>query len=193
MAPALFAAVIAIAPIGDAPIEELSGLAAVVRDAFGCEVTIVPEVSLPTSAWNSSRGQHLSTALLDALARAKRPEWERLLGVADVDLYVPRLNFVFGEGDSRRGVAVFSLARLRDADKNLFRKRAATEAVHELGHTYGLSHCENPACVTWFSNTLAETDRKAFRFCPRHAEELARLRAIATGRSDGRPARNPRE
>src|SRR5688572_11739594 len=160
MARAVFAVVIAIAPIGEVPVEEVSRVAAVVREAFGCEVAIVSEVPLPTSAWSASRRQHLSTALLDALARAKRPEWERLLGVADVDLYVPRLNFVFGEGDSRRGVAVFSLARLRHADKDLFRKRAATEAVHELGHTYGLSHCDRTDCVMWFSNTLTETDRK---------------------------------
>jgi archaemetzincin len=174
--PALFAAVIAIAPIGDTSIEEVQAVAAIVRDAFGSEVVVVSSIPLPASAWNAARRQHSSTALLDALARAKRPEWERLLGVAAVDLYVPRLNFVFGEGDSHRGVAVFSLARLEDADANLFRRRAATEAIHELGHSYGLSHCDDPRCVMWFSNTLAETDRKGFRFCRPHAEELRRHR-----------------
>lgn len=175
MAPTLFAAVIAIAPVGDAPVEDVSELAAVVREAFGREATIVPAVPVPASAWSDSRRQYLSTTLLEALARVRRPEWERLLGVADVDLYVPRLNFVFGEGDSRRGVAVFSLARLRDPDRDLFRKRAATEAVHELGHSYGLTHCDDPRCVMWFSNTLAETDRKGFRFCAAHAKELRKL------------------
>jgi archaemetzincin len=118
------------------------------------------------------------TRLLDALASAKRPQWERLLGIAGVDLYVPELNFVFGEADPRRGVAVFSLSRLRaGADEVLFLRRAATEAIHELGHTYGLSHCADPTCVMWFSNTLAESDRKGTRFCPRHAREIAAKRA----------------
>jgi archaemetzincin len=173
---AMFAtAVIAVAPVGDAPAEEAAALVPVLRESFGCEVVIAPAVPLPARAWNATRRQYLSTALLDGLARAKRPEWERFLGVADVDLYVPSLNFVFGEGDSTRGVGVLSLVRLH-GPPGLFRKRAATEAVHELGHTYGLAHCSDPYCVMWFSNTLAETDCKGTRFCKRHAAELARVR-----------------
>lgn len=179
---AMFAtAIIAVAPVGDAPAEEVAALVPVLRESFGCEVVIAAGVPLPASAWNATRRQYLSTALLDALARAKRPEWERLLGVADVDLYVRSLNFVFGEGDSARGVAVFSLARLR-GPAALFRKRAATEAVHELGHTYGLTHCDDPHCVMWFSNTLSETDRKGTHFCSRHAKELVRSRRRADSR-----------
>jgi predicted Zn-dependent protease len=40
------------------------------------------------------------------------------LGVTDVDLYVPDLNFVFGEADAKRGVAVFSIARLYATDRD---------------------------------------------------------------------------
>jgi hypothetical protein len=57
--------------------------------------------------------------------------------------------------------------------------RAAIEAIHELAHTYRLTHCTNPRCVMWFSNTLTETDRKGTRFCPDHAEALARALAGA--------------
>ncbi len=170
--------VIALAPVGDVPIERIEALSETLREAFGCAVEIAPAVPIPASAWSAERHQHLSTTILSELARRKRPEWERLLGVADVDLYVPSLNFVFGEGDSRRGVAVFSLARLHGRD-DIFRRRAATEAVHELGHTYGLTHCDDPHCVMWFSNTLSETDRKGTRFCSRHAKELARSRPRA--------------
>jgi archaemetzincin len=169
--------VIALACVGQAPQSALTDLEPALREAFKCELVRAPAVRLPSTAYDRRRGQYRSTPLLDALAAVKRPDWERLLGVVDVDLYVPELSFVFGEADRRRGVAVFSLARLgggRDAGgQPLFARRAATEAIHELGHTYGLAHCKDPECVMWFSNTLAESDRKGTRFCPAHARELA--------------------
>lgn len=166
---------IAVAVIGDAPHSVIAQLTPILRETFDAEIVAAPPLALPASSWNASRRQYHSTKLLDALASAKRSEWERLIGIADVDLYVPDLNFVFGEADSRRGVAVFSLARLRaGADEALFSRRAATESIHELGHTYGLSHCNKPTCVMWFSNTLSESDRKGYRFCPEHARERER-------------------
>ncbi|HKD18190.1 MAG TPA: archaemetzincin family Zn-dependent metalloprotease [Thermoanaerobaculia bacterium] len=169
--------VIAVVIIGDAPRSMIDELAPILGETFDAAIVAALPLALPASSWNASRRQYSSTKLLDALASIKRPEWERLLGIADVDLYVPELNFVFGEADSRRGVAVFSLARLRaGADDALFARRAATEAVHELGHTYGLSHCDKPTCVMWFSNTLSESDRKGTRFCPEHQKELEQNR-----------------
>jgi len=97
--------------------------------------------------------------------------FEKILGIVDHDLYVPELNFVFGEASPR--VADISLTRLRQdfynlsQDQSLFYKRALTEAVHELGHTYGLGHCEDPRCVMFFSNSLIDTDRKGSEFCPK--------------------------
>ena len=88
-----------------------------------------------------------------------------------MDIYASGLNFVFGEADPSSGVAVVSLWRLRQErhglpeDKNLFRQRALKEAVHELGHIFGLSHCPDLRCVMHFSNSLADTDRKEPNFC----------------------------
>jgi archaemetzincin len=135
---------------------------------------VIDAIALPEDAYNASRRQYHSTVLLDTLARHKRPEWERLLGLTDVDLYTPDLNFVFGQADSRRGVAVFSVARLHTANDDRFLHRAATEAIHELAHTYGLGHCRDARCVMWFSNTLEETDRKGTQFCAAHAGALRR-------------------
>jgi archaemetzincin len=136
-------------------------------------------MALAASAFDVRRGQHHSTEILQTLAAMKHDRWDRVLGIVDVDLYVPNLNFVFGEADVGHGVAVFSLARLRPGGSSreanaLFLKRAATEAIHELGHTYGLGHCRDPHCVMWFSNTLAESDRKGLAFCAEHASQLRR-------------------
>jgi archaemetzincin len=176
-------AVIAVAPVGNVPSAALEWLRPVLRDTFDADVLVAPAVPLPANAFNERRRQVHSTRILDALAGVRKPGWERLLGVADVDLYVPELNFVFGEADSKRGVCVFSLARLHAPDEALFHRRAATEAIHELGHTFGLSHCRDPRCVMWFSNTLAESDRKGTTFCPVHTEQLSRARGAPSSHS----------
>ena len=170
--------VIALACVGQAPPSALTELEPALGEAFRCELVRAPAVRLPSTAYDRRRGQYRTAPLLDALAAVKRPDWERLVGVVDVDLFVPELSFVFGEADKRRGVAVFSLARLgsgRDAQgQPLFARRASTEAIHEVGHTYGLAHCKDPECVMWFSTTLAETDRKGTNFCSTHAAALKR-------------------
>ena len=103
---------------------------------------------------------------------------DKCLGIVDVDLYAPGLNFVFGEADISSGVAIISLHRLRQEryglpkDERLFQDRAIKEAVHELGHTFYLSHCKDVKCVMHFSNSLADTDIKGASFCHKCQQRL---------------------
>lgn len=138
--------------------------------AFNKQVSVGKEMPDPDYAFDVKRKQHLSTAILKAISEMDEFEdAEKILGLVDHDLFVPELNFVFGEAGRKAGV--ISLTRLRQEfyglppNKELFRKRVLTEAVHELGHTYGLGHCDNSYCVMFFSNSLLDTDRKGFKFC----------------------------
>jgi archaemetzincin len=158
--------------LGRADDSLLKALVPMLEEVFEAHVSMTDPIALPEDAHNASRRQYHSTVLLDALAAHKKRGWERLLGMTDVDLYTPDLNFVFGEADAGRGVAVFSVARLHTDDRDRFVHRAATEAIHEMAHTYGLGHCDDARCVMWFSNTLQETDRKGTRFCAKHAGAL---------------------
>jgi archaemetzincin len=88
------------------------------------------------------------------------------------DAYSENLNFVFGEASSLGGqVAAIYLARLRPefynhiSDQQIFNDRIVKEAIHELGHTFGLIHCNNKKCVMHFSNSLYDTDFKNKSFC----------------------------
>jgi archaemetzincin len=120
---------------------------------MGFDVELARRRALPQGAFDAKRGQFHADALL-GLALSVRAE--RVLAVTDVDLYAGDLNFVFGIAQPNGEACVISLSRLYlDADEERFRGRALKEAMHELGHTFGLGHCADPGCVMWFSNTTA--------------------------------------
>ena len=146
---------------------------------FNKQVSVGKGMPEPDYAFDQKRKQHSSTAILKAITKQREyASYEKILGVVDHDLFVPELNFVFGEAGPK--AAVISLTRLRQMfyrlpeDQNLFHRRVLTEAVHELGHTYGLGHCGSPRCVMFFSNSLLDTDRKGSEFCPKCKKKLSR-------------------
>jgi len=139
---------------------------------FGFDVRIASEEPIPQYAFNPKRRQYHSTKILEWLKNIPVMD-TRILGIIDLDLYVPELNFVFGEADVAHGVCIISLVRLRQEfyglpkNENLFLERALKEAVHELCHTYRLGHCGDTRCIMHFSNSLQDTDIKGPDFCPR--------------------------
>jgi archaemetzincin len=160
---------ITLKPLGDIAAEIMDNLKDRVGGIFHCSVEIEAGFGDLTQAYNPDRKQYLSSELLSSLGKTEKGK--RVVGVADVDLYVPRLNFVFGEANVVSGTAIVSLCRLRQEyyglapDEALFLGRATKEIVHELGHTFGLGHCPNGKCVMHFSNSLADTDLKEAYFC----------------------------
>lgn len=127
------------------------------------DISVIGEVAVPKEAYSLRRRQYKAETLLPL---AYLPGRDRILAVTELDLYAGDLNFVFGIADSGRKAALISLHRLRiGASERVFRERTVKEAVHELGHTLGLSHCHNRGCVMRFSNSLADTDRKGKEFC----------------------------
>jgi archaemetzincin len=161
---------IIVVPIGEVEAQALAHLCGAVTEAFGRPCRVGDALPAPQYAFNRHRAQYSAHAILDQLHAG---EAERILGVVDLDLYVPELNFVFGLADPSGRRALIALPRLRESfygapdDEALFLARAVKEAVHELGHTYGLGHCRNRRCVMAFSNSLADTDYKGKTFCPR--------------------------
>jgi archaemetzincin len=95
----------------------------------------------------------------------------KLLGVTAEDLYIPILTFVFGEAQVGGKLAIVSTHRLRQEfyglpeDKPRLAQRLLTEAVHELGHTLELTHCDDYRCVMAASHAVEWIDIKDATFC----------------------------
>jgi archaemetzincin len=126
--------------------------------------------------YNAQRAQYRASKILKKLEEhMKFKNYYRLLGITDEDIYTEGLNFVFGVAKKplnfNEGIAsLISVCRLREdfynrnKDAELFRLRVLKEAVHELGHTFNLDHCDN-TCVMRFSNSLRHTDEKPPTYC----------------------------
>ncbi len=129
-------------------------------------------------AYDDQRQQYRSREILIQLADLSEADEIKVLGVTDVDLFIPVLTFVFGEAQLGGRAAVVSVHRLRQEfyglppDEKLFLERCEKEALHELGHTFGLVHCRRVECVMHFSNSIAEVDLKSSTFCPSCARRL---------------------
>jgi len=168
---------ITLKPISDIDNNILEELKERLKQTFGCPVEIVHQYYNLEKAYDSRRKQYLATKLLSRLKKSGVAKDEKVLGIVDVDLYAPGLNFIFGQAEIAAGVAIISLCRLRQEyygppDQAIYLDRATKEAVHELGHTFGLDHCSNERCVMHFSNSLADTDLKQAAFCSRCRPKL---------------------
>ncbi len=160
-----------IIPIGTIDDKILQHTKKELEERFNVIVNIGIPLKEPAYAYHKHKKQYNSTKILKQIHKLKLAGYDRILGIVDVDLYVPERTFVFGEADVKKKVSVISLTRLWQKfynlpeDSALFKYRIIIEAVHELGHTYGLYHCKNNKCVMFLSNTIGDTDHKGAELC----------------------------
>ena len=123
----------------------------------------------PREAFDARRGQWSSSRML-AFLKERHEGAHRVLGLTDVDLFIPILTFVFGEAQLGGRAAVVSTARLGDTplvpgEPARIALRLQKEAVHELGHTFGLLHCRDARCAMARSPSLRHVDEKLPALC----------------------------
>jgi archaemetzincin len=160
-----------IATIGHVAPALVSAVGRALEQEFHARVKNHNHAVNPEAAFSATRGQYDSSLLLEALHEEIGDKDDKLLGVTDLDLFVPIFTFVFGEAQLNGRVALASLYRLRNGfyglpdDEDLLRERLIKEAVHEVGHTFGLVHCERPSCVMHASSGVEEVDLKGASLC----------------------------
>jgi archaemetzincin len=99
-----------------------------------------------------------------------------VMGMVDVDLFVPDSPFVFGEADRESKIGIVSVARLRQGtDGDGVKRRTQVETVHQAGHLVGLSYCDDPRCVMFMATNPSDCDRKNVSLCNVCRNELAKL------------------
>lgn len=134
----------------------------IIEKKFEQEVRRADSFQIPEGAYDPLRHQYHAYKIIAAISTCGVNNRFNL-GVVQDDIFVHRMNFVFGLADRRSRTALVSSYRL--AGTNLI-DRLSKEIVHELGHLTGLGHCPDPRCVMHFSNTPNDTDQKTTDLCP---------------------------
>lgn len=137
----------------------------------------IPDICLEKT-FDMKRLQYNSSQILLQMISDPPADAAKMLGVVNVDLFIPILTFVFGEAQLRGISALVSLHRLNNKfyglpeDRELLAERLVKEAIHELGHNFGLVHCSNYDCVMKSSTYVEDIDMKSVEMCDNCRREL---------------------
>jgi archaemetzincin len=170
--------VIYLLPLGSADHKLVRALRSPLKETFRAEVGI-HEINIDVEQfYDRERVQYNSTEILKHLQGVHARMFHtgfasssKTLAIASEDLFVPIMTFVFGEAQLGGEVAVVSYHRLQNElyglprDPELLFQRLLKEAVHELGHSYGLVHCTTQECVMHTSTYVEDIDLKGSTFC----------------------------
>ncbi len=155
-----------------------NNLQTTLHNTFHRDVEVSDRIGNLNYAYDSKRHQYSSPRILSRLKRIKKRSIDKVLGLVDVDIYSPGYDFVYGEADINAGVATLSINRLigdsgsvQDEDR-VVADRLGREAVHEVGHLYGLGHCPKSRCVMRTCTCLEEVDEAGNELCESCAGEL---------------------
>jgi archaemetzincin len=117
------------------------------------------------------RRQYFSTQIIAEVIKLTDGFNGKIILLTDVDIFVPALTFVFGEAQLNGKHSILSVCRLHEefysgiSNENLLLERTIKEALHEIGHNYGLRHCIDWDCVMHASHGIEEVDIKGNTFC----------------------------
>lgn len=162
---------IGVIPIGDIPDIVPKVIAAHISGYLELQTTLLESMKNPSYALDRQRLQYDVGPILQHLESRLFTSVDKVVGILDVDLFVPVFTHVFGEARQGGRVALISIFRLRENSMDTINnsaitlERVAKVALHELCHLYDLTHCESSQCLMYFSGSLSDLDQSSFNLC----------------------------
>ena len=161
---------IIISPIGDFDAEITESIENGIRRIYGFPSTVMPLLENAGFAFDSLRNQYHSTPVLEKLESCAPSFALKVLAITDVDLFIPVLTHVYGEAQLGGKTCIVSTYRFKGSHlpariNGSHIQRIVKEAIHELGHTFGLRHCREHSCIMHYCRTELDVDRKSDQLC----------------------------
>jgi archaemetzincin len=160
-----------ILPLGDIPEIITSSVAAHIQGYLNLDTDILPPSSVPAYALDQNRLQYNAAPIIERIEQEAMKRRTKILGIVDVDLFIPVFTHVLGEARQGGEAAVISIHRfigeksIGYSISSLLLERTAKIALHEASHLFNLSHCMDSSCLMHFSGSLEDIDKLSFYFC----------------------------
>lgn len=162
---------IGLAPFGGVSDTISKTIAAHIQGYLHLNADILSGLSLPGYAYDQNRAQYDAGVILERMESDPFQDYTKVIGILDVDIFVPIVTHVFGEARQGGRCALVSVCRLKRSPDgsapplSLLLERAAKVALHELGHLFDIHHCVDESCLMHFSGMIEELDRTPLDFC----------------------------
>ncbi len=159
---------IVISPVGGVSIDMCEQIAHHVQLFFGYQTYVKSLIDNIEFAFDDQRKQYHSTPILTKLTGEAPEGILKILAVTEEDLFIPILTHVYGEAELGGTSCIISTCRLHEIGLETEEtgcKRLIKEAIHELGHTFNLRHCEEKTCIMHYCRTLKDVDFKSNQYC----------------------------
>ena len=169
---------IGVVPIGEVPEIALHEIATHIKSHLYLHSVILPPIKHPSYAYDERRMQYNAATILKELESMSFQNYDKIIGVLNVDLFIPVFTHVLGEAQEGGKYALASIYRLRrDLDTSSSSTKQIIErvtkiALHEIGHLYNIAHCMNEKCLMHFSGSLQDLDKITLNFCNYCSEYL---------------------
>ena len=162
---------IGVLPLGEVPEIALNIISTHISGHLHLSTQTLPPLKNPEYALDERRYQYDAGIIIETLESMDFKNCEKVIGILNLDLFIPIFTHVFGEAKQGGKFALVSLFRLRKnpdgsiPTSRLIYERAAKVVLHELGHLFDLLHCDNKGCLMHFSGCVKELDEKSFYLC----------------------------
>jgi archaemetzincin len=182
--------VLHIQPLGaEIPNEDMALVEQALVGFYNVQIRVLPRVNLPEHAYYEPRRRYRAEKILPFLLEKLPNANDRILGLTGVDISTDK--------GSIKDWGILGLASLggKECIISSFRchklPRQGTSAsillakvaVHEVGHTLGLDHCNTRGCLMEDAGGLARTCNREFDICPRCRSMLRACGYIIPDRS----------
>lgn len=180
---------IAIQPYEGISKQLVDTIAETLKKAYDRPVDILPNEPLPQSAYiNIKSPRYRADTLLVHMKQQTNDSVGYVLGLTSADISTTKYESrgkikepewkysdwgVFGLGYCPGPSCVVSTFRINNTDKKLFISRLKKVCIHEVGHNFGLPHCETEGCVMMdAAETIKIIDRVGFDLCEKCWNEI---------------------